>query len=256
MTSTASSQDQSDLLSSATLFRIAVAIGMLAALMAVISIAGTRIGDRLADGGHTTSQDIRHIIIGQDVLALHENIIRFQQQRRSGPADKVNVYLSWPAMRGYSRDNASIFSDPARSASLIFAEFAQSVMTRDMTGRLDPIYRRLFRGKPRPGPAGLEIHTLDAAHGFGPEVLVTGRRRSGEMFVARCILPGSGETSTSADCQRDVHVGHDLTMIYRFSAKRLGDWSALDTAMHDFALRALDPGEDQGKRETKTRIAP
>jgi hypothetical protein len=138
-------------------------------------------------------------------------------------------------MQGFTRDNARVFTDSAMTDRLIFAEFSQSVMSRDMSGRLEPIYKRLFVGSPEAATGGLVLHRLNPKSGFGSETILTARLGNGENYVVRCILPTAGQSSTSADCQRDIHVGQDLTLLYRFSSKRLAEWSSLNAAMMKFA---------------------
>ncbi|WP_258162258.1 hypothetical protein [Rhizobium sp. TH2] len=235
---TASDTDES-LISNRLLFRLTAAIGVLAALTALISVAGKNYGDELSLGGHTASTEIQHVIVGHDVIALPANVIRFESQRRSGPADAVSVYLSWPPMEGYSHTNALAFSNPANTEALVFADFSQSVMSRDMSGRLEPIYERLFTGKPRSGPSGLAIHDLSEKSGFGDEKLLTGTTKTGAVYAVRCILPRSRAHATAADCQRDIHVGRDLTLLYRFSSNLLPQWEKIDIAMLEFATRHI-----------------
>jgi hypothetical protein len=230
------------LLSNAFLFKVTAFIGLLAAVTAALTIAGKVYGDRLALDGHTASTRIFHIAIGQDRLALPANMIRFDTQRRDGEAKAVNLYLSWPEMDGYSQERAQTFSNPNVSRELIFIELSQSVMSRDMSGRLEPIYSRLFKGKPEPGPAGLALHRLDEKSGFGAEVLLTGKDDAGADYVVRCILPRDKASSSAADCQRDIHTGRDLTLLYRFSAELLPQWQAIDKAVHHFASTHL-PGD-------------
>ncbi|CAN7329802.1 hypothetical protein [Rhizobium sp. LjRoot254] len=235
---TASDTDES-LISNRLLFRLTAAIGVLAALTALISVAGKNYGDELSLGGHTASTEIQHVIVGQDVIALPANVICFESQRRSGPTDAVSVYLSWPRMEGYSHANAIAFSNPANAEALVFADFSQSVMSRDMSGRLEPIYERLFTGEPRPGPSGLVIHDLSEKSGFGDEKLLTGTTKTGAVYAVRCILPRSRAQATAADCQRDIQVGRDLTLLYRFSSNLLPQWEKIDSAMLEFATRHI-----------------
>jgi hypothetical protein len=108
-------------------------------------------------------------------------------------------------------------------------------MSRDMSGRLGPIYSRLFRGEPEAGPAGLIAHHLDAKSGFGKEVVLTGMTRTGGLYVVRCLLPKTPAEATTADCQRDIHVGRDLTLLYRFSSRLLPQWETLDARLQAFA---------------------
>jgi len=233
-------QQQSDdtaspLLTNGFLLKLTAFIGALAMLTAALTIAGKYYGDRLAMDGHTESQEIFHIVVGQDVLSLPANMIRFENQRHTGDAEVVNAYLSWPELQGYSAQTKARFSNPVGAQDLIFIEISQSVMSRDMSGRLHPIYSRLFKGEPEKGPAGLVIHHLDAKSGFGEEVILTGMTKTGGLYVVRCLMPENPAAATTADCQRDVHIGRDLTFLYRFSSTLLADWEALDGRLLAFA---------------------
>jgi hypothetical protein len=230
------------LFSNAFLLKATAFIGVLALLTAGLTIAGKMYGDRLAMDGHTLSKDVFRISIGQDLLSLPANMIRFENQRHDGAARVVNAYLSWPEMDGYTEASAGRFSDPSGARDLIFIELTQSVMSRDMSGRLEPIYKKLFKRQPEQGPAGLSLHHLDEKSGFGSEVLLTGRTKAGADYAVRCILPKDSAAATSADCQRDVHVGRDLTLLYRFSAELLPQWEAIDTGILAFANKHLQSG--------------
>ena len=239
MASTADEDAPEPLISNRLLFRITVVIGLLAALAAALSIAGRQLGEGLVLGGNTESQEVHHVIVGQDTLALPANVIRFETQRKNGPAESIDIYLSWPDLEGYGRANASIFSDPHRSDRLIFAEFSQSVMSRDMSGRVEPIYSKLFTGAPTKGPAGLSIHMLSKKSGFGDERLLTATLPDGSIYAVRCLLPLDAQPASSADCLRDVRVGRDLTLLYRFSSALLPQWLEIDLAIRDFAAKHL-----------------
>lgn len=235
MTSAADEEAPEPLISNRLLFRITMVIGLLAALAAALSIAGRHLGEGLVLGDNTASREIHRITVGQDTLALPANVIRFERQRKSGPAESVSIYLSWPGLEGYDRANAVLFSDPRRSDRLIFAEFSQSVMSRDMSGRVEPIYSKLFSGEAVKGPAGLLVHKLSKKSGFGDERLLTATLPDGTTYAVRCLLPRDGQPSTSADCLRDVRVGRDLTLLYRFSSTLLPQWMEIDRGLRGFA---------------------
>ncbi|MGV3553037.1 hypothetical protein [Rhizobium sp.] len=239
MTTAADDEAPEALISNRLLFRITLAIGFLAALASALSVAGRWFGEDLVRGGNTDSRANYNVIIGQDVLTLPANVIRFEKQRKTGTAESVSIYLSWPDLEGYSRENAALFSNPQSSNGLIFAEFSQSVMSRDMSGRVEPIYSKLFAGEPVAGPAGLTIHRLSKKSGFGDEKLLTGKLPDGSMYAVRCLIPAANVEATSADCLRDVHVGRDLTMLYRFSSTLLPQWQEIDRAARAYAARHL-----------------
>jgi hypothetical protein len=239
MVNTQTDDNGSPLLSNGFLLKVTALIGLFAVLTAGMAILGKYYGDRLALGDHTLSHQQFDITVGQDRLTLPANMIRFENQRQSGTTEILSVYLAWPEMDGYSPATDRRFSDPAGAQDLVFLEFSQSVMSRDMSGRLGPIYSKLFRGEPEPGPSGLVIHRLEPKSGFGNEVILTGMTAKADLYVVRCLLPGDRAKATTADCQRDVHVGRDLTLLYRFSSSLLPQWETLDNRMIFFAQNHL-----------------
>jgi hypothetical protein len=231
------------LLSNRILYRAVAAIVILIALTLALTIGGRWLGERIALAGHTDdTQDVR-IVIGQDRLTLPANTIRFREQRHAGPADRVDLYLAWPEMRGYGKDIKARFDDVNHPESLIFLQLSQSTMSRDMSGRLDPIYAHLFEGEPQAADLGLSLHHLRRDSGYGREVVLTAPRPGADPYVVRCLLPQAGEQPTSGDCQRDIRVGEDLTVLYRFSSQLLGDWQHIDAAVQSFVAGHLGGGE-------------
>jgi hypothetical protein len=112
-------------------------------------------------------------------------------------------------------------------------------MSRDMSGRLEPIYSHLMDGEAFAGPHGLTAHRLRADAGYRGEVLLTAPRVGEPDYVVRCILPSSPDRVTSGDCQRDIKVGKDLSVLYRFSSNQLGDWQTMDAAVQSFVKTRL-----------------
>jgi hypothetical protein len=224
---------------------------MLAAASVAISWYGQSYGERLSLAGHSESTDIVEITIGRDRLKLPENTIRFEQQRQSGVAERVDLYLLWPEMTGYSVAQRRRFDDLSLSQSLIFLQISQSTMSRDMSGRVDPIYQHLLQPDEAPGPAGLTLHTFRDGTGYEGERLLTAKLPDGSSYAIRCMLPAAADKASSSDCQRDIHVGEDLTVLYRFSSQLLGDWQAIDAAVHDYVSSRASPAAPTLKKQPK-----
>lgn len=203
----------------------------LALVTAGISTAGRWYGEELALAGHTASTEPYDIFIGQDHLRLPANTIRFEEQRATGIAERVDLYLTWPGMAGYSDDARAVFNDVKTPDKLLFLQISQSTMSRDMSGRIAPIYRHLFEGAGTPGPAGLTRHRMKETSGYGKETFFTASRPDADPYAVRCLMPETPAQSTSADCQRDVHAGNDLVVLYRFSSQLLPQWKAMDAAV-------------------------
>jgi hypothetical protein len=227
------------LLSKVLLYRMAAAVAVLAALTIAIAIGGRWLGQHIALAGHTTSTQTFDITIGEDSLRLAANTIRFPSERTDGLTERVDLYLTFPQMQGYSDANRLDFNDISRSSSLIFLQLTQSIMSRDMSGRLEPIYSHLLEGQPFAGPHGLTGHRLRADAGYGGEVLLTAPRRGQPDYVVRCMLPPTPDKATSGDCQRDLKIGNDLSLLYRFSSAQLGNWDHIDAALQTFVETRL-----------------
>lgn len=241
MTATPHGSEHAPLVSPRFLYTLTAAVIGLAALTASISVAGRWYGDRLALAGHTTSTDAVDLFIGQDHLRLPANVIRFDQQRTTGRAERVDLYLTWPKLDGYSDATRDQFNDVGNPAALIFVEISQSTMSRDMSGRLQPIYQHIFQASTQSGPAGLTRHDLKPNSGYGDEIFLTADRADGAPYVVRCLMPKTPEGSTSADCQRDVHAGQDLVVLYRFSSQLLPQWQSIDAAVRDYVGKRIIP---------------
>ena len=235
----AATDDHAPLVSTRFLYGLTAIVVLLAALTASISLAGRWYGENLALAGHTASTLANDIFIGQDHLRLPSNVIRFEEQRVTGVAERVDLYLTWPGLQGYADETRSLFNNVNQPGALLFLDISQSTMSRDMSGRVEPIYRHLLEGEARPGPAGLVRHRMKENSGYGQEVFFTAERTGDTPYVVRCILPATTALSTSADCQRDIHAGGDLVVLYRFSSQLLPQWQAIDSAVERYVADNL-----------------
>jgi hypothetical protein len=199
------------------------------ALMALlISLSERLVGGRIALGGHSDQSVLHEITIGDDVLSVPENMIRLPEQRRAGMANRLDLYLSWPKLSGFNLSERQIFNGTHSNGGLIFLSFEERVMSRDMSGRFEPIYKFLIEGTGALGPAGLARYVLPAKAGYLNEVLYVGPLEGESRFVARCSE--EEKENLIAACERDVQVGGNLSATLRFPAELLGKWRALDAA--------------------------
>ncbi len=227
------------LLSTRFLVRVTATIAVLALLTVAISIAGRWFGRHISLAGNTENTDGIILTIGRDTIGLPANTIRFPSERHDGAAERVDLYLTWPEMQGYSKETRQRFDDIAQSSGLIFLQITQGTMSRDMSGRLEPIYSHLMDGAAEPFSHGLTLHRLRADAGYNGEILLTASREGAADYVVRCVLPSSAEVATSGDCQRDIKVGKDLSVLYRFSSRHLADWDHIDAAIRTFVETRL-----------------
>jgi hypothetical protein len=215
---------------SAFMRRVFYGFGVLAVLSIGINYAGTRYGQTIAMGGHSDDPSTREIVIGNDVLSIPANMIRFEPSRRDGVAARVDLYLRWPQLDGYSTQARGAFNHENGSRELVFLSFEERMMSRDMSGRFEPIYSELVKDGGRRGPGGLTVYSFPENSGYVDEVLVVGERASDDPFVMRC-LSGAAARESLAPCERDVHLGEGLALTYRMPAGLAASWREIDAAI-------------------------
>lgn len=239
MTSKASNEQFEPLFARPLLYRGAACVMLLATLSVALIWGGHWFGQRLSLAGHTASTEHHTIIIGSDTLTLPANVIRLREQRADGPSERLYLYLTWPQMHGYTEADKSRFDEPGKGNDLIFLDISEATMSKDMSGRLEPIYRRLMTGEQTDFGSGLTLHRMKAESGYGEEVLLTGKRKNVPDYVVRCVLPDQHDAVTAADCQRDIHLGSGLSVLYRFSSNHISEWEHIDAAIQQFVSDAL-----------------
>ena len=102
--------DQAPLISPRFVWKLTAAIAVLCLLTAGISLSGRFLGKSMLLAGHTTDETPLQIVIGNDVLILPTNVVRFEKARRSGIHDAIDTYFTWPGMKGYTDETRDRFS--------------------------------------------------------------------------------------------------------------------------------------------------
>ncbi|MBE7185370.1 MAG: hypothetical protein INR68_13305 [Methylobacterium mesophilicum] len=203
---------------------------LLALTTAAVGFGGRQIGQSLSLAGRSEETGIRSITIGDDTIEVASNMIRQERARRDGLATRLDLYVRWPEMDGYASASRAAFDDADAGRSLIFMSFEPRAMSRDMSGRLETVYRALIEPGGTPGLGGTTSYRFEKNSGYGEEELVVGQRDGMEPFVARCLIEAYGE-ETLSPCERDVSVGSGLSLTYRFSRTLLADWQKMDAAV-------------------------
>ncbi|PSJ50301.1 hypothetical protein [Kumtagia ephedrae] len=241
MTQAFADEPEVDPVGSRFMTRVFVACAALALLSLALSLAGRWFGSAISLAGYTDDPNPIEVVVGDSVIAAPANMIRFERARRSGPAPRLDLYLRWPTLEGYTRETRDDFNNVGGRRNILFLGFEEKMMARDMSGRFEPIYRSLIVQPGRPGPAGLTIYDFAAKSGYLNETLAVADRDGRAPFVARC-LEGSSAGESLAPCERDVALGDDLSLTYRFPRELLADWRFLDAAVTARATEMLRAG--------------
>ncbi len=195
-----------------------------------ISLGGKWLGASIAAVGHSQDRTRYEILVGNNVLSVRGNMIRFEEARRDGDAERLDLYAKWPEFTGYADSDREAFNNRTPRKQIIFVAIEHRMMSRDMSGRLEPIYRKLIELPGSAGPSSLRRYDFTKESGYVNEVLIVGDRPGEAPFVARC-LTGATAAESLAGCERDVHLGEQLSLTYRFPEELLPNWKALDAGV-------------------------
>lgn len=220
--------------------RMFLALVALAGLTLAVHAGGRFAGTVLARGGHTASTETYSVTMGNDLLAITANMIRFKSQRRSGEQERLDLYMLFPGSEGYSEVRKEWFNDRVQGdRRLVFVTIDERQMSRDMSGRLQPIYAAITVPAGDSTESGLERRTFRPDAGYANEILLVGPQETGnERYVVRC-LDGPEAAAAMTACERDIHVGANLSLTYRFPRSMLPQWQALEAEIRAFAISAI-----------------
>ena len=221
--------------------KLFVAVILIGVLSVLISIAGRMFGGQVMLGGNSTSTASHEIVIANAVLNVPENYIRHSDQRSGGVKAELDLYAVLPSFEGYSTKNKKLFNNEQQGQSqLVFITIEPQQMSRDMSGRFDPIYRQLVDPNPEnTATEGLESFTFKKDRAiFANERLFVGELGKGRKFVARCITGIDGDQAI-APCERDVFLADSLSVKYRFPFWLLKDYRILDAEVVGLVERMI-----------------
>ncbi|MBA5777620.1 hypothetical protein H2509_10845 [Stappia sp. F7233] len=164
-------------------------------------------------------------LAGRD-FTIPANMIRHAPQRTAtAPTDRVDLAVLWPDMKGYEQELAAGFMDASDNSPLILVSIETDSKSQGTSELLDNVYRTLAVGEPAKGPGGLSLLWLSDGKNGGTD-FVAFEEGSAPRFAARCFTPTNA--GLAATCQRDIRLGDDLMVSYRFRQSYLSSWSSLE----------------------------
>src|SRR5690606_28589325 len=90
--------------------RVFFAFAALAVLSLAISVGGKWLGRYIATVWHTEDMTRHSISIGDRSITIPANMTRYGEQRRDGEAVRVELYVQWPEMTGYTPADSDAFN--------------------------------------------------------------------------------------------------------------------------------------------------
>ena len=232
-------QPPTEAIRSGFMVKVFLGFAALCAISVAISLGGHWFGRAIAMSGHTDDPTPHEIVIGNDVILAPANEIRFERARRDGVAKRLDLYLRWPDMAGYSEPAGDDFNHVGATKRILFLSLEPRMMSRDMSGRFEPIYRSLIAYPGTAGTGRVSMHEFRPDSGYLNEVLAVADREGTTPFVARC-LSGDRAAESLAPCERDIEIGEGLSLSYRFPIQLLAEWQEVEKAVRVKAESLLE----------------
>jgi len=179
-------------------------------------------------GGFSSDTASTNIEIGDARLYVPRNIIRFRDQRESSALRMLDLFVQWPSMKGFTKQDAATFQNIKGSSALIFITLEAGEPLNSPQKKLDGLYRRYFSTPPWRGPAGLIGNALDNSSGYlSEDVLYT--KHNDELFLTRCLQERKSETTNlQPTCIYEFTFGDGINVYVRFHRSHLAEWQVLD----------------------------
>ena len=194
-------------------------------LLTVVTAGGVFwLKSRLTEHDFTPDATTKQFIIGNDVLEIPLNTVRFSSQREKSVLNQADLVMYWIDGTGFQEANRRVFLTPEGTKDLIFLTLGDRKMDFDMSGRFQPIYSKLLIGPKISGPAGLVLQNFKAGSGYDGEELAISVGQN-TPWIARCQKIGTMESPT---CMRDLFAGSGLSLRYRFSRSLLPFWREIE----------------------------
>ena len=179
-------------------------------------------------GGFSSNTEPTTIEIAHTRLFVPRNIIRFRDQRESPALSKLDLFVKWPTMKGFTSENAATFQDTNKTTELIFITLEAGKPLHPAQQKLKELYRRFFTNSPWRGPAGLIGNALDSSSGYLSEDVLYAQHDD-ELFLTRCLQEGKGLTNNlQLTCIYEFTFEDGINVYIRFHRSLLADWQALD----------------------------
>jgi len=187
-------------------------------------------------GGFSSNPEPTRITISNTTLDVPQNIIRFNNQRNSAQLSKLDLFIQWPSMKGFTHESASKFQNIKGTDRLVFITLEAGEKLNPPSQKLEGLYRRFFTKSPWRGPAGLIGNELNSSSGYLSEDVFYANGND-DLFLTRCLR----ETSTGQDnllptCIYEFTLDEGVNVFVRFHRSLLPEWQAIEEKIQRLML--------------------
>jgi hypothetical protein len=156
-------------------------------------------------------------------LAVPANYLDNSDSRAGGERDVLTLSALLPDMRGFSPEDAALFTGNAPDSPVVRLLFKGDENDLDAVARLNRIYRPyLLSQEGAPADFGLTQYAFRADSGYARQDLFAGTK-GGRLVLFLCER--AGRDLPSPNCQMTGRpLARNLSFSYRFKRAHLGRW--------------------------------
>jgi hypothetical protein len=186
----------------------------------------------------TGESRIVHLAIHGVHLDVPANYIATQRARSGGVQDSVALAALFPSFRGFSREDAALFSGNAPDSPVIRLTLRGDTARLDARGRLERIYRPYLSDPAgSDGPFGLTQYAFRSGSGYEASELFAGSDAQGlELFLCEKPSPANSSPNCLA-LDRPLSPGGQASLSWRFKRAYLSRWREVTTGVHALMAR-------------------
>jgi hypothetical protein len=169
------------------------------------------------------------LTLGPQHFRIPANYILLSSARRGGALNELSMAAVLPGLQGYSPGAAQDFAANAPDSHIVTITVKSSPIPAPEQERLDRIYlMQVVDSGGQIGPFDLKQYSFRPDSGYHAEDLFVGSTEAGPI-VLLCDRP-SAETP-SPNCLRDMPLGQNLALSYRFKRVQLAQWRTIDAGL-------------------------
>lgn len=163
-----------------------------------------------------------HLTVGGEQFLIPANYIVYSAERQSGQYHRITLAALMPQFHGFSRAEARQFAnDSARSRVVHLRIWADDLALSEAAQLRRVLLTFVTSPQGQAGPFGLTRYSFRSDNGYRGQDLFVGVY-DGQTVVLRCWRMAA--TDHAPDCMRDLRLGHNVVLSYRFKRAYLSQW--------------------------------
>jgi len=178
------------------------------------------------------------LVVGPARFQIPANYLLAASARRGGAVKDLALIAMLPDLEGYTLGAAQEFTANAPESRVVHLMLKSGQAVLPEQERIDRIYMmQVANPKGEQGPYGLRQYAFRADSGYHAQDLFVGATDAGPMVLLCTKLTPD---VLSPSCLRDLPLGNDLSLSYRFKRAQLAQWRAIDTGMRALIASFMD----------------